>query len=368
MIYSALFVFDDAVMATGGEVCGVTLSYYRYGIEINSHQINEGNYVEVDCGSYIIVVIQRCIGVGSDPYYCCFMSEYNSYTDCKSTSLTYPSFYWPVLFPYGCFLCGASCDDDIWNFHICGEGWFDVQTPTEGQIMNKGEDYIIRWNTDIHCGGSCSSVSIYLCEEDSEDDDLTVPVVHQIASQVANSGSYAWNVDCEEVNDDNYRIMVVCGPATGYSDVFEIAGECCPDLEVSNFNVTHEEVSDNDGIVEPTDRFNIRCSFRVTNVGGETAPSCYYEVLNKVYDGCVSPSGALVSDNGVIPSLPPGFYEDFSEVCDSNVLRGCYEYWIFADSDDVIVECDESNNSNSSCVPVVRTKEFSWGKIKALYK
>ena len=175
-------------------------------------------------------------------------------------------------------------------------------------------------------------------------------------------------MDCEEVNDDSYRIMIVCGPATGYSEVFEIAGECCPDLEVSNFIITYEEVSDNDGIVEPTDRFNIRCSFRVTNVGNETAPSCYYEILRKEFDQCASPVGATPTDSGAIPSLPPGLYEDFSETCDSNVLRGYYEYWVLVDVYDAIVECDESNNSNSSCEEVVSAQESSWGKIKSLYK
>jgi len=355
------------VFGIGGSVNRVRLSYYRYGIEINDHEIDEGDYVDIDAGSFLITSIERTPG-GTEPYEFCVLSELNSYYECNTSSSTWWVNYWAGSHPEdNCYLWGASVDDDIVNFHTCGAGWFNITSPSEAQTVNRGETVPITWNTDTHSGSSCSSVNIYLCQENGTDDDLTVPVVRTIELGTSNDGSYQWDIGCDDDLDDNYRIMVVCGSATGYSEIFEIIGDCCPDLTVESFDVTYEEISDNDGIIESSDQFRISCTFTIRNIGGVATSSSWYKIMKKDWDGCTSWTGAEDCDQGSVSAIAPGGFRTFSEIIDQ-VPRGCYEYWIVIDPDDEIAECDESNNSNSACDESVGTENKSWSAIKTLCK
>ena len=190
IILIVLFVFlliSSNSTANNGSICGLSLSFYRYGIEINNYDINEGDNIEVDEGSNLIVVIERC-NIGSSPFYCCLISEYNSYVDCNNFDIKYPWFIWNGSYPCGGnYLWGASVDDDIWNFHVSGSGWFDVTKPAENETLKRNCSYNIEWEPNVHCGSSCNEVSIWLCKDDETDDDEIIPVVHEIASHVDNN-------------------------------------------------------------------------------------------------------------------------------------------------------------------------------------
>ena len=51
---------------------------------------------------------------------------------------------------------------------------------------------------------------------------MIVDPYRQIANSTSNDGNYSWEVWKDVHVADDYRIMVICGSATGYSEIFEI--------------------------------------------------------------------------------------------------------------------------------------------------